>query len=42
MSPIVTAQNLTHAFGKGALRKPVLSDIDLELKSSEIVILEGP
>lgn len=42
MPPIVTAQNLTHAFGKGALRKPVLSDIDLELKSSEIVILEGP
>jgi len=42
MSSIVTAQNLTHAFGKGALRKPVLSDINLELRSGEIVILEGP
>ncbi|MEM1281875.1 MAG: ATP-binding cassette domain-containing protein, partial [Cyanobacteria bacterium P01_H01_bin.152] len=42
MSPIVTAQNLTHAFGRGALRKSVLSEINLELKSGEIVILEGP
>ena len=42
MSAIVTAQNLTHAFGKGTLRKPVLSDVDLELKAGEIVILEGP
>ncbi|MGD1932314.1 MAG: ATP-binding cassette domain-containing protein [Leptolyngbyaceae cyanobacterium] len=42
MSAIVTAQNLTHTFGKGALCKPVLSNIDLELKSGEIVILEGP
>lgn len=42
MSSIVTAQNLTHAFGKGTLRKPVLSNINLELRSGEIVILEGP
>jgi len=42
MSSIVTAHNLTHAFGKGTLRKPVLSDINLELRSGEIVILEGP
>jgi len=42
MPPIVTAHNLTHAFGKGALRKPVLSEIDLELQPGEIVILEGP
>jgi putative ABC transport system ATP-binding protein len=42
MSSIVTAQNLTHAFSKGTLRKPVLSNINLELRSGEIVILEGP
>ncbi|MGD1862574.1 MAG: ATP-binding cassette domain-containing protein [Leptolyngbyaceae cyanobacterium] len=42
MSPIVVAQKLTHAFGRGALSKAVLSDISLELKAGEIVILEGP
>lgn len=42
MIPVVSACNLTHAFGRGALRKPVLSDVDLELKAGEIVILEGP
>lgn len=42
MSTIVSAKKLTHAFGKGALRKLVLSDVDLELRAGEVVILEGP
>jgi putative ABC transport system ATP-binding protein len=42
MQPVVTIRNLTHAFGKGALRKVVLSDIDLDLYPGEVVILEGP
>ena len=42
MLPVVSAQDLTHAFGRGSLRKHVLLDINLELRTSEIVILEGP
>lgn len=42
MLPVVSAQDLTHAFGRGTLRKPVLLDINLKLRSGEIVILEGP
>ena len=40
--PIISARNLNHSFGQGDLRKQVLSDIDLELYSGEIVILTGP
>ena len=42
MAPIVAVRQLTHAFGRGALRKTVLSDINLILETGEIVILEGP
>ena len=42
MAPIVAVRQLTHAFGRGALRKTVLSDINLTLEAGEIVILEGP
>ena len=42
MSPIVSVENLTHAFGKGALRKPVLMNVGLALYPGEVVILEGP
>jgi putative ABC transport system ATP-binding protein len=42
MSAVVAARQLNHAFGKGALRKPVLCDISLVMQPGEIVILEGP
>jgi putative ABC transport system ATP-binding protein len=42
MEPTVAVRNLNHAFGQGALRKPVLSDVDLNLYPGEIVILTGP
>ncbi|MDJ0706674.1 MAG: ATP-binding cassette domain-containing protein [Leptolyngbyaceae cyanobacterium MO_188.B28] len=42
MSPIITAQKLSHHFGEGRLQKQVLFDIDLEINSGEIVILTGP
>ena len=42
MGPIVSVENLTHAFGKGALRKTVLMDVELALYPGEVVILEGP
>ncbi|MBE7379976.1 MAG: DevA family ABC transporter ATP-binding protein [Leptolyngbya sp. SIO1E4] len=42
MSPIVSIQNLTHHFGKGALRRQVLHDVTLNLYPGEVVILEGP
>ncbi|MBE9063513.1 ATP-binding cassette domain-containing protein [cf. Phormidesmis sp. LEGE 11477] len=42
MTSIISASNLNHTFGKGALRKSVLSDVTLSLASGEVVILEGP
>ncbi|MBD2259464.1 ATP-binding cassette domain-containing protein [Pseudanabaena sp. FACHB-2040] len=42
MPPTVTIQNLHHTFGKGTLRRPVLTDISLALHPSEIVLLTGP
>ncbi|MGD1865420.1 MAG: ATP-binding cassette domain-containing protein [Phormidesmis sp.] len=42
MSPIISATQLTHSFGKGHLKKSVLSDVTLSLESGEVVILEGP
>lgn len=38
---VVIIRKLNHYFGKKALRKQVLFDINLELKSGEIVILTG-
>ena len=40
--PVVSIQNLYHYFGRKSLRKPILLDINLTLKSQEIVILTGP
>jgi putative ABC transport system ATP-binding protein len=40
--PIVSIGNLSHAFGRGSLRKNVLTDINFELYPGEITILEGP
>ena len=42
MTPTVTITNLSHTFGKGSLRRPVLTDISLELYPGEIVLLTGP
>ena len=39
---IVKIENLYHYFGKKKLRKPILIDINLELKAKETVILTGP
>ena len=42
MSIVVSITQLNHTFGKGALCKQVLSNINLDLNTGEIVILEGP
>jgi putative ABC transport system ATP-binding protein len=42
MNPTVSVSQLNHAFGKGSLRKPVLTNIGLEINPGEIVILTGP
>ena len=39
---IVAIRNLDFYFGKGALRKQTLFDINLTLESGEVVIMEGP
>ncbi len=38
----ISVQNLNHYFGQGQLRKQVLFDINLEIKTGEIVIMTGP
>ena len=40
--PIISIAHLNHYFGKGKLRKQVLSDINLEIVPGEIVIMTGP
>jgi putative ABC transport system ATP-binding protein len=40
--PVVSIRNLEHVYGEGSLRKQVLFDINLELRSGEIVLLMGP
>lgn len=40
--PVITIKNLNHYYGKGALRKQILFDINLEIYSGEIVIMTGP
>jgi putative ABC transport system ATP-binding protein len=42
MFPVISIQNLDHYFGKGQLRKQVLSDINLEINAGEIIIMTGP
>ena len=39
---IISVDNLNHYFGEGALRKQVLFDINLEIKTGQIVIMTGP
>jgi len=40
--PVVSIKNLNYYFGKGALRKQTLFDINLELLSGEVVLMTGP
>ncbi len=42
VAKVVEIQNLNHFFGKGALKKQILFDINLTLKTGEVVILKGP
>lgn len=42
MEPIIAIQDLTHSFGRGILRKPVLSEVSLTIEPGEVVILMGP
>ena len=39
---IISVNNLNYYFGEGALRKQVLFDINLEIKTGQIVIMTGP
>lgn len=41
-SPAISVRDLQYAYGKGALRKSVLADINLDIHTGEIVILTGP
>ena len=41
-SPAIVVRHLDHYFGQGALQKQVLYDINLEINSSEIIIMTGP
>ena len=38
-NPVIDIKKLDHYFGKGELRKQILFDINLTLKSGEVVIL---
>ncbi|AUB35410.1 ABC.CD.A, putative ABC transport system ATP-binding protein [Nostoc flagelliforme CCNUN1] len=40
--PVISARNLNHYFGDGALRKQALFDINLEINPGDIVIMTGP
>ena len=40
--PVIAIENLNHYYGKGALKKQTLFDINLEIYSGEIVIMTGP
>ncbi|BAZ90427.1 ABC transporter [Cylindrospermopsis raciborskii S07] len=39
---VIEVSQLNHYFGEGALKKQVLFDINLQIKSGEIVIMTGP
>ncbi|WP_353929119.1 DevA family ABC transporter ATP-binding protein [Okeanomitos corallinicola TIOX110] len=40
--PVITIRNINHYYGKGALRKQILFNINLEVYAGEIVIMTGP
>lgn len=39
---LISIRNLSHCFGQGQLKKPVLFDITLDIQAGEIVIMTGP
>jgi putative ABC transport system ATP-binding protein len=40
--PVIEVKNLNHYYGRRALRRQVLFDIDLTVEAGEIIILTGP
>ncbi|MFQ4143207.1 DevA family ABC transporter ATP-binding protein [Chlorogloeopsis sp. ULAP02] len=40
--PVISIKHLNHYYGKGALRRQILFDINLDIYSGEIVIMTGP
>ncbi len=40
--PVIAIKNLNHYYGRGALKKQILFDINLEIYPGEIVIMTGP
>ncbi len=40
--PVISIKHLNHYYGKGALKKQILFDINLEIYPGEIVIMTGP
>ncbi|AUT02619.1 DevA family ABC transporter ATP-binding protein [Aliinostoc sp. HNIBRCY26] len=40
--PVIAISNLNHYYGRGALRRQILFDINLEIYPGEIVIMTGP
>jgi len=40
--PVVSINNLSYYFGKGALRKQILFNVSLEIQAGEIVLMTGP
>lgn len=40
--PVIAIENLNHYYGKEALKKQTLFDINLEINSGQIVIMTGP
>lgn len=42
LKPVISIEALNHYYGKGALKKQILFDINLEIFAGEIVIMTGP
>ena len=42
MVPLIEIRNLNHYYGKGALQKQILFNINLDIYSGEIILLTGP
>lgn len=42
MQPIVEISHLNHYFGRGSLRKQILFDVHLVLRSGDVIIMKGP
>jgi putative ABC transport system ATP-binding protein len=40
--PVIEIKNLSHYYGRGALKRQILFDINLEIYTGEIVIMTGP